>query len=93
MPRQVAGEHGKAHAQPPIHHVPVQAHVVVVTVQHQQRRHRLFGIPGLSHHLITVHLKAPQAPLDTAVVRQIQPVIGLIEACIGGQIGGVAKRA
>ena len=67
--------------------------MVVVTVQDQQCRDRLLGAPRLCHDFITVYLKPPQAPLDTAVVRQIQPIVGLIEACIGGKLGRVAKWA
>jgi len=84
--RQVAGDHHKTLVQRPVHHVAVQAHVVVEAVKHKHRRHRLWGRPHLPHHLEPAHLKAPQAAHSRHFARgQVQSIKALVHPRFGAE--------
>ena len=77
MPRQVAGNHGEILIQRPLDHMPVQADVIVVTVQQKQRRLDLLRPPAMADQLVAIDLETTHAAPHIALGE-----VGLVEALI-----------
>ncbi len=76
---QVAADHGETLLECPLDHMPVEAHVVVVAVQQEQRRGGLVGQPGLPDQVEARRLETAQP----AVYRQVQAVEALVALRLG----------
>ena len=86
MARQVAGDHHKTLIQRPVHHMPVQAHMVVEAVVHEHCRHRRRRPPHLRYHLEAIHFKTAQTAHDGYFARrQVQPIETLVDPRLGAE--------
>ncbi|KWV88584.1 hypothetical protein PFLmoz3_01479 [Pseudomonas fluorescens] len=84
MARQVAGDHHEVLVQRPIHHMAIQPHVIVETVEQEHRRHWRWRPPDLGHHLEPIHLQAPQAAHRRHLTcGQVEPVETLVNPRLG----------
>ncbi|MNE75487.1 hypothetical protein D3C80_1716510 [compost metagenome] len=81
MARQVAADDRIAKLQRPFDHMPVEAHVVVVAVQQEQRRGWLVRQPGLPDQVEARRLETAQP----AVYRQVQAIEALVVLCLDRQ--------
>ena len=73
--RQVAGEHGKIHAQRPVDHMPVQAHMIVIAMQQQQGALRLGRRPQLHGDLVAGCIEAAETVVQPGKARgQVETV-------------------
>src|SRR5690606_24116596 len=91
---KVAGQDGQVAAERPVHQVAVQAHVVVITVQHQQGADRALGQPDLGGEPVGTGAEAAQPGADPGM-RAVQPVEAAVVAALrwfraGGGQGGKA---
>ncbi|MNH05220.1 hypothetical protein D3C79_645380 [compost metagenome] len=71
---QVTADHGETLLECPLDHMSVEAHVVVIAVQQEQRRAWLLGQPCLPDQVEPRCLKAAQP----AVCRQVQAIEALV---------------
>ncbi len=81
MAGQVAADYGETLLECPLDHMPVEAHVVVVAVQQEQRRGWLVRQPGLPDQVEARRLETAQP----AVYRQVQAIEALVVLCLDRQ--------
>src|SRR5690606_35863979 len=64
VPREIEGHDGQPVAQRPADHMAVQAHVVVVTVQNDQRAPRQARAPYLNRQVETINFNVTKVLID-----------------------------
>ena len=94
VPGQVAGNDHESSIQPPLNDVPIQAHVIVKTMDDEERRHR-GGLwpPDLADQVVAAGTEAPQLSAHRHFpLREIQPVELLVRQPLPRQWLAVVQR-
>src|SRR5690606_28997560 len=87
VPREIEGHDGQPVAQRPADHMAVQAHVVVVTVQNDQRAPRQARAPYLNRQVETINFNVTKVLIDLGA--EVDSVIGGVLLC--GRIEGLPR--